>query len=113
MIVSPLCDITDPTQLSAIAAEYGGVGASDRARGRGARDLGTAPVTSAAVATTAAKVLGLAQMIERGRCAWMCEPCCVLGDGGGGHGWSRTGGPNRPLTMAAQLRALGAGTAWR
>ncbi len=27
VIVSPPCDITDPTQPSAIAAEYGGVGA--------------------------------------------------------------------------------------
>ncbi len=87
VIVSPPCDITDPTQLSAIAAEYGGAASLvDRARGR-QRDLWHHRVMSAAVVDNfAAKVLGLAQMIMsfRGRCARMCETSAVfLGDGGG------------------------------
>lgn len=79
VIVSPPCDITDPTQLSAIAAEYGGVGASLIVHAAGSVISGTAPgVTSAAVVDNfAAKVLGLAQMIE----LWPLRPdvrtCCV------------------------------------
>lgn len=43
VIVSPPCDITDPTQLSAIAAEYGGVGASLIVHAAGSVISGTAP----------------------------------------------------------------------
>lgn len=112
VIVSPPCDITDPTQLSAIAAEYGGVGASLIVHAAGSVISGTAPgVTSAAVVDNfAAKVLGLAQMIE----LWPLRPdvrtllCSSVMGVWGGHGVVAYSAANRLLdVMAAQLRAQG------
>jgi mycobactin polyketide synthetase MbtD len=112
VVVSPSCDLTDPAQLSAIAAEYGGAGASLIVHAAGSATSGTAlGLTPAAVADNfAAKVLGLAQMIE----LWPVRPntrtllCSSVMGVWGGHGVVAYSAANRLLdVMAAELRAEG------
>jgi mycobactin polyketide synthetase MbtD len=112
VVASPSCDITDPAQLSAVAGEYGGDGASLVVHTAGSATFGTtANLTSAAIAETfAAKVIGLARMNE----LWPIRPnartllCSSVTGVWGGQGVVAYSAANRLLDVtAAQLRAVG------
>ena len=115
-VVSPPCDITDPAQLSLIAAEYGGASLIVHAAGsatfgsfEGLRGL--TGLTKAAIADTfAAKVSGLAHLAE----LWPIRPdarmllCSSVSGVWGGRGHAVYSAANRLLdVMAAQLRDEG------
>ncbi|MEB3983442.1 mycobactin polyketide synthase MbtD [Mycobacterium sp. 663a-19] len=111
-VVSPPCDITDAAQLSATAAEFAGSGASLIIHAAGRAVSGTSPVLTAAAAAEnfAAKVAGLARIIE----LWPVRPdarmllCSSVMGVWGGHGVVAYSAANRLLdVMAAQLRAAG------
>ncbi len=111
-LVSPPCDITDPAQLSLIAAEYGAAGASLILHAAGSATFGTvAGLTTAAIADTfAAKVIGLAHLAE----LWPVRSdarmllCSSVSGVWGGRGHPVYSAANRLLdVMAAQLRAGG------
>lgn len=109
---APQCDITDHVALSAVAAEYGGSGASllihtaGIAQARSRSDLTGADVA----AVCAAKVRGLASMAD----VWPLRPDCrilacssVFGVWGG-YSHAAYAASNRMLdVLAAQLRAKG------
>jgi mycobactin polyketide synthetase MbtD len=109
---APLCDVTDRDTLSAVAARYGGSGASllihtaGIATARRRAELNGADLA----AVCAAKVTGLALMAE----VWPLRPACrilacssVFGVWGG-HGHAAYAASNRILdVLAAQLRAKG------
>lgn len=112
VVVSPPCDVTDPVQLSATAAEYGGAGASLVVHAAGTATFETAAsLTPGAVADTfSAKVIGLARMNE----LWPARPgartllCSSVTGVWGGQGVAVYAAANRLLdVMAAQLRAGG------
>jgi mycobactin polyketide synthetase MbtD len=114
-LVSPSCDITDPAQLSRIAAEYGGAGASLMVHAAGSATFGTFEglrgLTTAAITDTfAAKVCGLVHLTE----LWPVRPdgrmllCSSVSGVWGGRGHAVYSAANRLLdVMAAQLRAGG------
>lgn len=114
-LVSPPCDITDPAQLSCIAAEYGAGGASLIVHAAGSATFGTVEglrgLTTGAIADTlAAKVTGLAHLAE----LWPVRPdgrmllCSSVSGAWGGRGHAVYSAANRLLdVMAAQLRAGG------
>jgi mycobactin polyketide synthetase MbtD len=112
-LASPACDITDPAQVSSIAAEYGGTGASLIIHAAGSATLGAGlPDASGiqAADTFAAKVSGLARMIE----LWPARPgarmllCSSVSGVWGGRGHAAYSAANRLLdVMAGQLRAQG------
>ncbi len=111
-LVSPPCDITDPARLSAIAAEYGGVGASLIVHAAGSATFGALPeLTVDAVADTfAAKVRGLAHLTD----LWPVRAdartllCSSVSGVWGGRGHAVYSAANRLLdVMAAQLRDAG------
>jgi mycobactin polyketide synthetase MbtD len=109
---APLCDITDRDALSAVAARYGGSGASLLIHTAGiATTRRRAELNGADVAAVcAAKVAGLALMTE----VWPLQPKCrilacssVFGVWGG-HGHAAYAASNRMLdVLVAQLRAKG------
>jgi mycobactin polyketide synthetase MbtD len=109
---APLCDITDRDALSAVAARYGGSGASLLIHTAGiAATRRRAELSGADVAAVcAAKVTGLALMAE----VWPLRPeCRILACSSvfgvwGGHGHAAYAASNRMLdVLAAQLRAKG------
>ncbi|WP_445159578.1 mycobactin polyketide synthase MbtD [Mycobacterium sp. Dal123C01] len=111
-LVSPSCDITDPAQLSLIAAEYGAAGASLIVHTAGSATFGTAvELTTEAVADTfAAKVNGFAHLAE----LWPVRPdarmllCSSVSGVWGGRGSAVYSAANRLLDgTAARLRAGG------
>ncbi|OMC55552.1 polyketide synthase [Mycobacterium sp. IS-836] len=114
-LLSPPCDITDPAQLSLVAAEYGGPGASLIVHAAGTATFGTLEgrraLTPGAVADTfAAKVGGLAHLTE----LWPTRPdarmllCSSVSGLWGGRGHAAYSAANRLLdAMAAELRAGG------
>lgn len=111
-LLSPPCDITDPAQLSLVAAEYGGSGASLIVHAAGSATFGTAAaLTPGDVADTfAAKVGGLAHLTE----LWPSRPdartllCSSVSGLWGGRGHAAYSAANRLLdVMAAELRASG------
>ncbi len=114
-LVSPPCDLTDPAQLSLIAADYGAAGASLIVHAAGNATFGTVAgltgFTKAAIADTfAAKVSGLAHLAE----LWPVRSdarmllCSSVSGVWGGRGHAVYSAANRLLdVMAAQLRAEG------
>ncbi len=117
-LVSPPCDITDPAQLSLVAAEYGAAGASLMVHAAGSAAFGAfeglrglTGFTKAGVADTfAAKVTGLAHLAE----LWPARSdarmllCSSVSGVWGGRGHAVYSAANRLLdVMAAQLRAGG------
>ncbi len=111
-LVSAPCDITDPDQLSSVAAEYGADGASLIVHAAGSATFAApAALTAAAVADTfAAKVNGLARMIQ----LWPVRPdarvllCSSVSGVWGGRGHAAYSAANRLLDVVAdQLRADG------
>jgi mycobactin polyketide synthetase MbtD len=111
-LVSPPCDITDPAQLSLIAAEYGGAGASLIVHAAGSATFGTvAGLTTAAIADTfAAKASGLAHLAELWPVRSDARMLLFSSVSGvwGGRGHAVYSAANRLLdVMAAQLRAGG------
>ena len=111
-VVSPPCDITNPAQLSSVAAEYGARAASLVVHAAGSATFQTAAeLTSAAFADTfAAKVIGLARMNE----LWPIRPdartvlCSSATGVWGGQGVVAYSAANRLLdVLAAELRAAG------
>lgn len=108
-LVSPPCDITDPAQLSRVAAEYAGSGASLIVHAAGSATFGAA--TRAATADTlAAKVTGFAHLAE----LWPMRPdarmllCSSVSGVWGGRGHAAYSAANRLLdVMAARLREQG------
>jgi mycobactin polyketide synthetase MbtD len=111
-LVSAPCDITDPDQLSSVAAEYGADGASLIVHAAGSATFAApAALTPAAVADTfAAKVNGLARIIQ----LWPVRPdgrvllCSSVSGVWGGRGHAAYSAANRLLdVMADQLRADG------
>lgn len=112
VLVSAPCDITDPDQLSSVAAEYGADGASLIVHAAGSATFAaTTALTPAAVADTfAAKVNGLARMVQ----LWPVRPdgrvllCSSVSGVWGGRGHAAYSAANRLLdVMADQLRADG------
>jgi mycobactin polyketide synthetase MbtD len=111
-VFAPQCDITDSSAVSAVAAEYGGTGASMLIHTAGiAAASAHADLTGADVAAVcAAKVTGLAVMAD----VWPLQPDCrilacssVFGVWGG-HGHAAYAASNRILDVqAAQLRSRG------
>jgi mycobactin polyketide synthetase MbtD len=112
-LASPACDITDPAQVSSVAAEYGGTGATFIVHAAGSATFGAAPSDASSVQvadTFAAKVGGLARMIE----LWPTHPearmllCSSVSGVWGGRGHAAYSAANRLLdVMAGQLRAQG------
>jgi mycobactin polyketide synthetase MbtD len=109
---APHCDITDRDAVAAVAAEYGGGGASLLIHTAGtAAASQRAELTGAGVAAVcAAKVSGLAAMAD----VWPLQPeCRILACSSvfgvwGGHGHAAYAASNRILdALAAQLRATG------
>lgn len=112
LIQAPLCDITDRANLSAVAADYAGSGASLLIHTAGiARAVARADLTGTDVAAVcAAKVRGLALLAE----VWPARPDCrilacssVFGVWGGDN-HAAYAASNRMLdVLASQLRAQG------
>ncbi|BBY25550.1 mycobactin polyketide synthase MbtD [Mycobacterium stomatepiae] len=112
VVHAPLCDITDPAAVSAVAFEYGGPGASLLIHTAGiAKALLREELTGTDVAEVCdAKVRGLVVLAE----AWPTQPDCrilacssVFGVWGGYH-HAAYAASNRMLdVLAAQLRARG------
>jgi len=117
-LVSPPCDITDPAQLSLVAAEYGAAGASLIVHAAGSATFGSFEglrglmgLTKVAIADTfAAKVSGLALLAE----LWPVRPdarmllCSSVSGVWGGRGHAVYSAANRLLdVIAAQLRDEG------
>lgn len=111
-LVSPPCDITDPVQLSLLAAQYGGAGASLIVHAAGSATFGTLGELAAdAVADTfAGKVRGLAHLAE----VWPARAdarmllCSSVSGAWGGRGHAAYSAANRLLEVtAAQLRDAG------
>ncbi|MGA8544128.1 MAG: SDR family NAD(P)-dependent oxidoreductase, partial [Mycobacterium sp.] len=109
---APPCDITDPVALSAVAATYGGNGASLLIHAAGiATARGHADLTGADLAAVcAAKVAGLALLTDvwplRAKCRILA--CSSVFGVWGGHGHAAYAASNRLLdVLAAQLRAKG------
>ncbi|SPM31728.1 mycobactin polyketide synthase MbtD [Mycobacterium terramassiliense] len=111
-LVAPPCDITDPVQLSLIAAGYGGAGASLIVHAAGAATFGSVRELAAdAVADTfAAKVRGLAHLAE----VWPVRAdarmllCSSVSGVWGGRGHAAYSAANRLLdVIAARLRDAG------
>jgi len=109
-LVSVPCDITDPDQLSSAAAAYGADGASLIVHAAGRATFGTALTPAALADTLAAKVGGLARMLE----LWPVRPdgrmllCSSVSGVWGGRGHAAYSAANRLLdVVAAQLRADG------
>lgn len=111
-LVSPPCDITDPSQLSLVAAEYGGPGASLIVHAAGSATFGAVrELTPDAIADTfAAKVRGLAALAE----VWPVRAdarmllCSSVSGVWGGRGHAAYSAANRLLdVIAAQLRDAG------
>lgn len=65
-VLAPRCDITDPDQLALVAEEFGGLGASllIHAAGAATFDVAAAVTSEGFAATCAAKIAGLARMLE-------------------------------------------------
>jgi mycobactin polyketide synthetase MbtD len=111
-VFAPRCDVTDRAAVSAVAAEYGGTGASLLIHTAGIAAASVhADLTGADVAAVcAAKVTGLAVMAD----VWPLQPDCrVLACSSvfgvwGGHGHAGYAASNRILdVLAAQLRSRG------
>ncbi|MCV7412180.1 polyketide synthase [Mycobacterium florentinum] len=112
VIQAPLCDITDPVALSAVAFEYAGAGASVLIHTAGiAKAVVREDLTGTDVAEVCdAKVRGLVSLTE----VWPTRPDCrilacssVFGVWGGYH-HAAYAASNRMLdVLAAQLRASG------
>jgi mycobactin polyketide synthetase MbtD len=111
-LISVPCDITDPDQLSAAAAAYGADGASliVHAAGSATFGAGTGLAPAALTYTFAAKVNGLARMVQ----LWPVRPdgrmllCSSVSGVWGGRGHAAYSAANRLLdVMAADLRAGG------
>jgi mycobactin polyketide synthetase MbtD len=109
---APHCDITDRAAIAAVAAEYGGAGASLLIHTAGIASASRrVELTGADVAAVcAAKVSGLAAMAD----VWPLQPeCRILACSSvfgvwGGHGHAAYAASNRILdVLAAQLRATG------
>ena len=112
---SPPCDITDPVQLSLVAAEYGSAGASLIVHAAGSASFGTVAgltgLTMAAITDTfAARVSGLAHLAE----LWPVRSdarmllCSSVSGMWGGRGHAVYSAANRLVdVMAAELRAGG------
>jgi mycobactin polyketide synthetase MbtD len=112
VLVSPPCDITDPAELSAVAAEYGAGGASliVHAAGRATFSPAAALTSDVVADTFAAKISGLARMTE----LWPVRPdarmllCSSVSGVWGGRGHAAYSAANRLLdVMAARQRAGG------
>ncbi|QUR68222.1 mycobactin polyketide synthase MbtD [Mycobacterium spongiae] len=112
VVVSPPCDITDPDQLSAVAAEYGAAGASLVVHAAGATTFEAAGcLTADAIADTlAAKITGLVRVNE----LWPIRAdarmllCSSVTGVWGGKSIVSYSAANRLLdVMAAELRAQG------
>ena len=109
-IVSPRCDITDRTRLAAVAAEFGGDGASLLIHAAGTASWDTRDQFSAVGDTLAAKVIGLTAIAD----VWPLRPdarillCSSVIGVWGGKGTAAYAAANRMLdVMAAQLRGQG------
>ncbi|OBF62732.1 polyketide synthase [Mycobacterium sp. 852002-50816_SCH5313054-b] len=111
-LASPPCDITDPAQLSLVAAEYGGAGASLIVHAAGSAAFGTVHElgADAAADTFAAKVRGLAHLVE----VWPVRAdarmllCSSVSGVWGGRGHAAYSAANRLLdVIAGQLRDAG------
>jgi mycobactin polyketide synthetase MbtD len=109
---APTCDITDRAELSAVAAEYAGSGASLLIHAAGiAMTRQHAELTGADMAAVcAAKVAGLAMMADvwpmRAECRILA--CSSVFGVWGGHGHAAYAASNRLLdVLAAQLRVEG------
>ena len=109
---APMCDITDRAELSAVAAEYAGSGASLLIHAAGiATTRQHAELTGADMAAVcAAKVAGLAMMADvwplRAECRILA--CSSVFGVWGGHGHAAYAASNRLLdVLAAQLRVEG------
>ncbi|ORW28846.1 polyketide synthase [Mycobacterium paraense] len=111
-LVSVPCDLTDRAQLSSIAAEYGGAGASLIVHAAGRATFGTLGelATDAVADTFAAKVRGLAHLVE----VWPVRAdarmllCSSVSGVWGGRGHAAYSAANRLLDVAA-ARLRGAG----
>lgn len=111
-VVAAPCDITDAAELSSVAAQYGGGGASLIVHAAGAAAFGApAGLSAAAVADTfAAKVKGLEQLAElwplRGDARMLL--CSSVSGVWGGRGHAAYSAANRLLdVLAAQIRSRG------
>lgn len=111
-IVAPRCDLTDPAQVSATAAEFGGAGASlvIHAAAVAAITPGRELTAESTRDTFAAKVAGLANLVE----AWPLRAdtrivlCSSVSGLWGGYGHAAYAAANRLIDMmAGQLRARG------
>jgi mycobactin polyketide synthetase MbtD len=111
-IVAPACDITDPAQVSAVAAELAGGGASLVIHTAASATIAARrEITGTAVRDTfAAKVGGAANLIA----AWPLRPdarillCSSVSGLWGGHGHAAYAAANRMLDgLAAELRTAG------
>jgi mycobactin polyketide synthetase MbtD len=111
-LVSPPCDITDPVQLSLVAAQYGGAGASLIVHAAGAATFGAVGelAVDAVADTFAAKVRGLAHLAE----VWPVRAdarmllCSSVSGLWGGRGHAAYSAANRLLDVtAARLRDAG------
>jgi mycobactin polyketide synthetase MbtD len=109
---APTCDITDRAELSAVAAEYAGSGASLLIHAAGiAMTRQHAELAGAEMAAVcAAKVAGLAMMADvwplRAQCRILA--CSSVFGVWGGHGHAAYAASNRLLdVLAAQLRVEG------
>lgn len=111
-IVAPPCDITEAEQVAAVAAEFGGGGASLLIHAAGSARFAAVDRLTADdfTSTLAAKVTGLANLTEQ----WPLRAdarillCSSVSGLWGGQGHGAYSAANRLLdTMAAQLRARG------
>ncbi|GBG39881.1 mycobactin polyketide synthase MbtD [Mycobacterium montefiorense] len=112
VVQAPLCDITDRAALSAVAAEYGGAGASLLIHTAGiAKAVARADLNGTDVAEVCdAKVRGLALLAE----VWPAQPdsrilaCSSVFGVWGGYNHAAYAASNRMLdVLAAQLRVSG------
>lgn len=111
-IVAPPCDLRSAEQVSAVAREYGGNGASLLVHAAGAASFDDAKAVSAEAfaETAAAKIGGFARMTD----LWPLRPdtrilvCSSVSGVWGGRGHTTYSAANRMLdVMAGQLRAKG------